>query len=433
MSNLAPPPEDLVPSDDDDWLPPIPDALDLVVETDAMVAMFVAERYLRVESMRQDALADARRHGYQLTEVLERGVRLELAAALGVTERAAGLLVAEADALVNRYPATLNSLSGARITQRHATLLVEAMDAVEPAFRDQLLHPAIELAENNPVGTFRRKLRTLVDTVRAQTLTERYEHAIHKRRVWVETGDDGIALLQWYGPAVDIRAAHARLTAQAKALANAPEESRTLDQLRSDVLGDLLITGDTALLPPDARGIRATVFVTVPALALLDGDTARHGIASVEGVGPVPIDVARELCGGAKSWMRVLTHPETGIVLSLGRKKYRPTPDLKRAARWRSDTCAGPGCSMPASRCDIDHNVAWADGGDTAIWNHAPLCEGHHTVRHHTQWRIEQVPDSGGVIRWTSPSGRVYLVEPERRTPTFRPTAAAADGDPPPF
>jgi hypothetical protein len=174
MSNLAPPPEDLVPSDDDDWLPPIPDALDLVVETDAMVAMFVAERYLRVESMRQDALADARRHGYQLTEVLERGVRLELAAALGVTERAAGLLVAEADALVNRYPAILNSLSVARITQRHATLLVEAMDAVEPEFRDQLLHRAIELAENNPVGTFRRKVRTLVDTVRAQTLTERY-------------------------------------------------------------------------------------------------------------------------------------------------------------------------------------------------------------------------------------------------------------------
>jgi hypothetical protein len=62
MSNLAPPL-------DDEWLPPVPDALDLVIETDAMVAMFVAERYLRIESMRQDALADARRYGEQLSEV----------------------------------------------------------------------------------------------------------------------------------------------------------------------------------------------------------------------------------------------------------------------------------------------------------------------------------------------------------------------------
>lgn len=88
---------------------------------------------------------------------------------------------------------------------------------------------------------------------------------------------------------------------------------------------------------------------------------------------------------------------------------------------------------MPASRCDIDHNIAWHEGGETAVWNVAPLCKGHHTVRHETDWRIEQIPESGGVIGWTSPSGRVYLVEPERRTPTFRPAAAAADGDPPPF
>jgi hypothetical protein len=428
MSNLAPPL-------DDEWLPPIPDALDLVLESQVMVSVHMAEQYLRVEAMRQQALADARRYGERLTDVIERGIRLELAMALQITEHAAGTLIAEADALVNRYPAVLRSLSGARMTQRHATLLIEAMDAVEPEFHERLLDPAIDLAEHLPVGTFRRKLRKLIDTVRAATLTERHERAMRARRTWVEPADDAMAYLHWYGPAVEIRAAHDRLTAQAKVLAKVPGETRTLDHVRSDILGDLLISGDTALLPPKARGIRATVFVTVPAFALLDGDTSRHGAASVEGVGPIPIDVARALCGGAKSWMRVLTHPETGIVLSMGRKKYRPSSDLKRAARWRSDTCVGPGCGMPAGRCDIDHNIAWSEGGETAIWNVAPLCQGHHTVRHATDWKIEQMEGSGGVIRWTSPSGRVYLVEPERRTPTFTPTATATahDGDPPPF
>jgi hypothetical protein len=431
MSNPAPPLEDLQP--DEEWLPPVPDAVDRVVECDAMVSVFVAERYLRVEAMRQDALSDARGHADQLGEILERSPRLELAAALGVTEHAAGTLITEADALVNRYPAVLASLSQARLTPRHAGVLVEAMDAVEPAFRERLVAAALNLGENLPLGTFRRKLRTLIDSVRAATLSERCEQAMDSRRVVIESGLDGMGALHWYGPMVDIRAAHNRLTAQGKILTNAGGETRTLDHVRSDIIGDLLITGDTTLLPPDARGIRATVAVTVPVLALLDGDTTTHGVATVEGVGPIPIEQARALCAGAKSWMRVLTHPETGIVLSVSRNKYRPPSDLKRLARWRSDTCVAPGCGVPASRCDIDHSIAWGDGGETAIWNLGPLCEGHHTIKHATRWHIEHVQGSGGVMRWTSPSGRTYLVQPERRTPTFTPKAAARSTDPPPF
>jgi hypothetical protein len=425
MSNPAPPL-------DEEWLPPVPDPIDLVVESQALMSVRAAEHYVRVESMRQDALADAERHGYQLTDLVERGIRLELACALRVTEHAAGMLIAEADALVNRYPTVLDALGGARITQRHAVVLAEALDSVEAGFRGRLLPPALDLAEGLPVGTFRRKLRALIETVRASTLTERFENAVTARRVVIEHTGDGTGALHWFGPMVDIRAGYDRLTAQAKTLANRDGDTRTMDQLRSDIAGDLLITGDTTLLPAAARGIRATVAVTVPALALLDGDTTAHGVATVEGIGPIPIDTARELAGSAKSWMRVLTHPETGIVLSIGRTKYRPPADLRRAARWRSDTCVGPGCGMLASRCDLDHNIAWEHGGQTAIWNHAPLCKGHHTIRHGTQWPIEQLSDSGGVIRWTSPSGRTYLVEPERRTPTFTP-ATARSTDPPPF
>ena len=76
------------------------------------------------------------------------------------------MLIAQADALVNRYPVVLDSLGGARVTQRHAVELVAALDGVEPEFRDQLLGPALELAQSQPLGTFRRKLRALIETVR---------------------------------------------------------------------------------------------------------------------------------------------------------------------------------------------------------------------------------------------------------------------------
>src|SRR3954447_14145317 len=140
------------PAGAEEFLPPVPDALDLVVEAQAMLAVLTAQQYARVEAMWQDALADAARHGHQLTGIMERSVRLELAAALGITETAAGRLLGEADALVNRYPAALDALAGGRITPRHATVLVEALDGVEPVFREQLLGPAVGLAESLPVG-----------------------------------------------------------------------------------------------------------------------------------------------------------------------------------------------------------------------------------------------------------------------------------------
>ena len=77
---------------------------------------------------------------------------------------------------------------------------------------------------------------------------------------------------------------------------------------------------------------------------------------------------------------------------------------------------------MPASRCEIDHTLAWEDGGTTSLDNLAPICRGHHRVKHHGGWQVRQVPGSGGALEWTSPAGRRYVVEPERRVPVFRPS-----------
>ncbi|WP_426322882.1 DUF222 domain-containing protein [Microbacterium sp. E-13] len=408
--------------------PVIPDEVDLVVEVAEMMSVFAAQRLVRVEAMRRQALADAAVRGRVLTEVVERGIRLELAAVLRITEHAAGELLRFAEAMVHDYPAVLASLERARVTERHAQLLVAAVNELEPELRGQVLGPGLALAEAEPVGTFRRKLRSLIDTVRSATLTERYAHAVTKRRIVVEPDQDAMGWLHLYAPMVAIHAVHSRATAMATTVTAADEnDTRTLDQARADVLLDLLVEGTVAAHPEQARGIRATVFVTVPVLALLhDTDTERAaaGIdpAVVEGVGPIPLPVAKELTGGAAGWTRVLTHPETGIVLSVGRDQYRPPAALQKLVKWRADRCMAPGCGIPATRCDTDHHIDWAHGGRTALTNLGPLCQGHHTVKHHTDWTIQHVPGSGGAILWTSPTGRHYLVEPERAVPVFRPT-----------
>lgn len=72
--------------------------------------------------------------------------------------------------------------------------------------------------------------------------------------------------------------------------------------------------------------------------------------------------------------------------------------------------------------------MAWHDGGTTELENLAPLCPNHHMLKHHGNWILEQLPASGGVVKWTSPTGRIYVVEPERRVVAFIP-----DGEPAPF
>ncbi|MGN8551166.1 UNVERIFIED_CONTAM: 13E12 repeat family protein [Microbacterium sp. SLM126] len=267
--------EDFLDRDVDDFVPPVPDAVDLVIEVATMMSVFAADRFERVHGMRREALDDAARHGVALTDVVERGIRLELAAALRMTEHAAGALIARAEALVRRFPDMLDSLGGGRTTERHAEIFVDAMVGVEPELCDTLVPRAVALAEVEAAGTFRRSLARLIETVRAQTLDERHAAAVTRRRVHVERGDDGMAWLMAYLPAVEAHAIHSRLTAMAKAIVADDGESRTLDQVRADVLGDLLIEGDTTALPVAARGMKASVVVTVPALALVKEERGR--------------------------------------------------------------------------------------------------------------------------------------------------------------
>ncbi|WP_439593239.1 DUF222 domain-containing protein [Microbacterium sp.] len=404
-----------------------PDAVDRVVEVAGLMAVFAAERLLSVALLHADA---RRRAAGMSAEILDRSVRLELASALRVTEYAAGELLAMADAVVHRYPMIYDLLHEARITEQHARVLVDCVDAVEPEHRDTVLAGGVELAVELPVGSFRRAIRARVERVRSTTLAQRHAEAVIGRRVVVEQVADGMSWLHALIPTVEAHAIHDRLTriggairgrAAGPAAEGAEPEARTLDQVRADALCDLLIDGDTPSHPDTARGIRASVVVTVPVLSLLTADTAAEP-ATIDGVGPISMDRARELCGGADGWMRVLTHPETGMVLSVGRDRYTPPPALRNLAKWRSARCMAPGCGVPASRCQIDHTVAWEHGGATALSNSAPLCQGHHTIKHHGDWAVRQCERSGGALEWTSPTGRRYVVAPERPVPVFRPS-----------
>jgi len=184
-----------------------------------------------------------------------------------------------------------------------------------------------------------------------------------------------------------------------------PEETRTLTQIAADVLIDVLIGGVT----PDGlgTGISAQVNVTVPVLTLL-GTSEEPGYLA--GYGPIDPDTARRLAAGAPSFTRLLTHPETGVVLSMGQDTYKVPAALKKWLEVRDETCTFPGCRRSAKRCEVDHSVEWQHGGETDALNLSHLCSYHHAVKSYTRWTPKHLGD--GRIEWTSPAGYSYIVEP---------------------
>ena len=187
------------------------------------------------------------------------------------------------------------------------------------------------------------------------------------------------------------------------------EDTRTLDQLRADILLDLILAADPVAHDSGLAAIHATVSVTVPVLALID-DGIRDPFESMtlDGHGPIDTETARILVGAASGWDRILTHPVTGAVLEVDR--YTPSEQLRRHLRIRDQHCRFPGCRMPTRRSDIDHTLDFALGGQTTGANLAHLCRRHHTLKHRTAWTVVQHP--GGVLEWTSPAGIPYIDRP---------------------
>lgn len=189
-------------------------------------------------------------------------------------------------------------------------------------------------------------------------------------------------------------------------------DQRTRDQLRADVFTDLLLAADEHSLfaGSTAEAIRARVQVIVPVDAL--GEERDSTVpCELIGSGCVGADTARVVASEATHWDQVDVQRESGEVLSVDR--YRPSEQMRRQLGARDRHCRFPGCRVPVQRCDLDHTIDAALGGATSTSNLAHLCRGHHTLKHHTAWKVKQEP--GGTLRWTSPTGRSYPDHPPGR------------------
>jgi hypothetical protein len=330
---------------------------------------------------------------------------------------------------------------------------VNLPEEILPVFAARVL-PAAEKLTSTQFG---RVAARVLERMQPVPLAERAAVGFAKRRVVLNPDVDGMAWLSAYLKADEAQAIYDRLSRLAKNLdhddaaahdtpgggirgigTGGDDGQRTKDQRRADAYRDLLLDG----IGPNGlgHGIRGTVSITVPALTLL-GRSDEPAI--LDGYGPIDPETARRIAGTASSWTRILTHPETGCRLSMGRDQYAPPADMRRYLQARDQTCQGIGCNRRATLSEIDHTRAWNTGGETNVDNLVHLCTPCHRLKHQTSFSTRQGP--GGQLTWTTPGGKTYTSTPGenidlpgpvppllsiRTTPATPPTM---DDAPPPF
>ena len=162
----------------------------------------------------------------------------------------------------------------------------------------------------------------------------------------------------------------------------------------------------------------------------------------VPGYGWVVADHAREIIlNSGSTWHRLAVDADTGRAISLETKAYRPTAAMREHVEAVDGTCRAPGCTVPASRCDLDHDIPWPHG-PTDVSNLTSKHRPHHNAHTHGHWRVGR--DGADTVRWRTKAGRTYETKPKDWLEGLRPGRAASraperrslpptDDDPPPF
>ncbi|WEO77180.1 DUF222 domain-containing protein [Cryobacterium sp. SO2] len=388
-----------------------------------------------VESGRDDPDTQAHGPSWNDEELAHRCMAAEAAGVLRVTSTTAGSMVFNAARLTDDLPRFHSALSRGSITWGHAMKMLDLTEGLPEEILPVFEATVLPAAETLTSTQFVRVAGRILDRMHPAPLQERANAGFVKRRVVMKPDVDGMAWLNAYLKADDAQAIYDRLTLIATEVtddadtdpatgtdANAP--GRTKDQRRADAYRDLLLdgVGPTGL----GHGIRGTVRLTVPALTLLDRSDEP---AILEGYGPIDPETARQIAGTATSWTRVLTHPETGCRLSVGREQYAPPADMRRYLQIRDQTCQGIGCSRRATLSEIDHTQPWNTGGATSVDNLVHLCKPCHRLKHQSSFSTSQGP--GGALTWTTPGGKKYTSAPAKTDSTSY--ASPAHGEPPPF
>ncbi|MCC3301465.1 HNH endonuclease [Arthrobacter sp. zg-Y895] len=381
----------------------------------------------------------------------------ECAAILNVPQVTAQRMMFEAERLCSTHAATLTALEEGQLSYQHAQVVLDQCLNVPPDQLPEFEADLLAAASGQTRAQFSCKARRLRERKFPETVSKRHLTAFEQRKVTLDREEDGMSCLSAHLRAAEAQQIYTALSSAARGEQSAGD-SRTVDQLRADILAQLLMGGSRGLFAAaetqrgagprrgaghaegsgcsagggdaggDTRGDGGivcpegtTVLKTGPdegivprteIMVLINAETlfgADDQPAELHGYGPISAEAARTLARNAVGWTGLAQDPQTGEILGVGRRRKVPA-GLRRWLRARDGTCRFPGCRVSTANSDVDHTIDWAQGGPTDHGNLEHLCRRHHRFKTLGFWKAGQ--PTPGVIEWTSPTGRIYRTEP---------------------
>ena len=179
-----------------------------------------------------------------LTDVSEWAVD-EAAATLGVSGRAASMMLIDAVTLAEGLPATIAALEAGEIAPAPARVMVEVAGAVaDPAKRAEVEEEVLPRAPRQTPPALKASVRRAVARIDAAAAADRLTKAVRDRHVRLDDRDDGMSALTTLLTTPVGRACREALSAYAKACEydeNGDRDPRTHEQRMADCLADLIL------------------------------------------------------------------------------------------------------------------------------------------------------------------------------------------------
>ncbi len=302
-------------------------------------------------------------------------IPLEIGQAMGFSEGQVKGMLFDARTVRDRAPLTWQRFQAGDFSFHVVGTIAAAINKLtQPESVTELDLKVGDYAACHHNAEVRAWLRRFIVRVEADATNARAEAERERRFVMFDHGDDGMSKIIASIPSVAAAAIERRLHKDARKL---PKDGRTLVQKEADLLAYLLTSNEQTGEP----AVNAEIAVVVDA-DVLAGARTGFGL-SPDGAWVVPAEWIDELAQtGNTFWYRMVREPVTKDILTIDyRGRYAPDT-LKTALFFLYGTCATPGCTTPAWKCEFDHIVPWPEGKTTAS-NIQPKSKAHHGQKGH--------------------------------------------------
>jgi hypothetical protein len=309
-----------------------------------------------------------------------------------------------ATTLVADMPHTLAALECGALSEWRASLIVR--EAADLSAEDRRILDAELCADVSRLDGMGDKRITAAAKAIAHRLddraaTERAVKAEADRRVSIRPAPGAMSYVTALLPAAQGASVYAALN---RAAASSDDH-----RSRGAVMADTLVERVTGRPAWVAEPVAVNLVLSDE--TLLGGDSSP---AVIEGYGPIPASVARNLVDAAvtdessrATLRRLYRHPNSGALVAMESRSRRFPRGLARFIRLRDLCCRTPYCDAPIRH--LDHAQPRNRGGPTSARNGRGACERCNYVKESPGWHVRTGEENGvHTAEFVTPTGSHY-------------------------